>query len=504
MADKWDEAAKKARQQSLNEVHGRAEEEGGGARRGDGAGGAPPPPRRPQPDPSGRPEDLELGDLMRAAKANFDDITEADLADIFAERAEGRLIFVHGLNKWFEWTGVYWREDERQRAFEAVMRLGQGVSDALPAKEVKLRRSTRRAGFARGVETFARVNHRLAVAAGDLDLKLDLLGTPGGTYDLRTGKLVPTAQANFITKQTLVAPVFTRPRKWLRFLIEMTGGDRKLIRWLQRWMGYSCTGHAVEEQLAFVHGPGGGGKGTFLTTTEKLLGDYATTASMKVFLSKRDQGHTTEIAHLRGARYVIAQETAKGTRWDEEMLKRLTGGDRITARFMRQDNITFDPQYTLTLAGNHPPALHDADEAIRRRFNVVPFTRKPRRVDRTLKLHLLEVEGPQILGWMIQGAVGWYAAGLPERPAVMAAATEKYFAEQDLFTAWLAAMCHLGPSEQDKLANLHKSYVAFTGEKDVSAKALAEMLRKHGFREHKNMYDMQFRGIKSEQPAVVP
>ena len=87
--------------------------------------------------------DLDIADLMRAARLNKNDLSEADVADVFAERAKGRLIFVHGIGKWFEWTGAYWRQDERKRAFEAIKRLGQGISDELPAKEVKLRRSTR-------------------------------------------------------------------------------------------------------------------------------------------------------------------------------------------------------------------------------------------------------------------------------------------------------------------------------------------------------------------------
>jgi len=112
----------------------------------------------------------------------------------------------------------------------------------------------------------------------------------------------------------------------------------------------------------------------FLNTLRGIWGDYAVVAPMEIFLATPHERHPTELAYLRGARLVIAQEIAKGRRWDEAKIKTLTGGDPISARYMRQDFFEFMPQFKLLIAGNHKPSLSGVDQAMRRRLHLVPFT----------------------------------------------------------------------------------------------------------------------------------
>lgn len=177
---------------------------------------------------------------------------------------------------------------------------------------------------------------------------------------------------------------------------------------------------------------------------------------------------------LRGARLVTASETEEGRAWAESRIKQMTGGDPITARFMRQDFFTFQPQFKLFIAANHQPALHSVDAATRRRFNIVPFVRKPASPDRELESKL-RGEAPAILRWMIDGCLNWQRSGL-QRPASILEATETYFAEQDVFGQWLKDACRIEPDNRslsDFIADLFKSWTEYaeaSGERPGSQK----------------------------------
>ena len=161
--------------------------------------------------------------------------------------------------------------------------------------------------------------------------------------------------------------------RWRAFISEVTCGDAEVSRFLQQWCGYSLTGDTSEQALFFGCGPGGNGKGVFLNTVSRIIGDYAVAAAMDTFTESDFPKHSTELAMLRGARLVTASETEEGRAWAESRIKQMTGGDPITARFMRKDNFTYTPQFKLTIVGNHSPSLRNVDEAMRRRLRIIPF-----------------------------------------------------------------------------------------------------------------------------------
>jgi putative DNA primase/helicase len=202
----------------------------------------------------------------------------------------------------------------------------------------------------------------------------------------------------------------------LKFLYDCSGGDVELIRFLQQWCGYCLTGDTREHALIFVYGGGGNGKSVFMNTVSGLLGDYATVAAMDTFTASRNEKHPTELARLAGARLVTASETEKGHAWAEARIKSLTGGDKMSGRFMRQDFFEFQPQLKLVIIGNHKPVLQTVDDAARNRFNIVPFILKPVSPDRQLE-QKLQAEWPEILRWMIEGCVDWQKKDLFVRRA---------------------------------------------------------------------------------------
>ena len=283
----------------------------------------------------------------------------------------------------------------------------------------------------------------------EFDSDLLILGTPGGTVDLRAGALRHPLREDMVARLTTVipAPPGTVPSLWLGFLEDVFAGDRQLIAFMQRAAGYALTGLTTEHKLLFLFGTGRNGKSTFLNVLLELWGAYARRVPASAFLSSQGERHPTALAGLAGARLAVASELPKGRSWDEAVIKDLTGGDRMTARFMRQDFFDFDPQLSLMIAGNTQPSFRGVDEAIRARVVLVPFTVciPPERRDTKLFGKLI-AEGPAILRWAIDGAVEWQRRGLAV-PESVATASAQYLDGEDTLGQFLA-----DETEQDTAA----------------------------------------------------
>lgn len=407
--------------------------------------------------------------------------TEDGIALAFEARFADQLRYDHNVGAWFEWAGSHWKREETRLAYhwcrtiarELVSSNSDGKTAAIMA----------RASAARGVETFAQTARAFAVTSAIWDTDPLLLGTPDGTVDLRTTQSRAARQEDYITRHVAVRPA-EQPNCpiWDRFLFEATGGDHEMIRFLRAWCGYCLTGDTREHALLFIYGPGGNGKSVFINTVAGILGDYASNAAMETFVASGVDRHPTDLAMLRGARLVTASETEEGRPWAEARIKQLTGGDTITARFMRQDFFQYRPTFKLMIVGNHKPILHTVDEAMRRRFNILGFERKPDTPDPRLEAKLRD-EWPAILRWMIEGAYDWQMNGLV-RPHAVVEATAEYFSEQDVLGQWLDTACNVSPEREDTTQALFASWSEFTkrsGEEIGSAKRFSSALQKRGF-----------------------
>lgn len=375
--------------------------------------------------------------------------TEDGLALAFAAEHEGRFRFDGKRKKWFVWTGVYWRQDDTERAFvwaRALLRkYRRGAQDLTPGQA----RAWGKIAAARAIEQAARA--QLAVDGETWDQDIWLAGCPGGAIDLRTGVMVPPDPALGVTKQLAVAPDPTmRTPMWNKFLWEATGGDIEMIAFLQAWYGYNLTGDVSEEKFVFEYGTGGNGKGTLLYTISAILNDYARRCDVDMFMVRKYKPHSEEIARLHGVRMVTTTESEEGRTFDVVRLKDLTGRDgKLTGRFMRTDSIDFTAQFKLTFVGNNQPRLPEVDEAMRRRLVLIPFTQTPATPDVTLKDRLVD-EYPGILAWLIEGETLRRTSGglsnlVPERAK---AATKVYLTEQDTLQRWGEGGCVFDPREQ--------------------------------------------------------
>jgi putative DNA primase/helicase len=369
---------------------------------------------------------------------------DALAAEFETHHGEG-LRYVAQWHQWRAWTGTHWQSDKILNVYARARRICREAAERAKhefkgAAGIKLARVLSANRTVAAVEVMTRSDQRrIAATIEQWDMNPWLLNTPGGTVDLRIGELRSHDRHQYLTKLTAVmpAPKETLCPLWTKFLDKITAADAELAGFLQRYIGYCLTGLTNEHAFVFACGGGANGKGTFINTLSAILKDYACVAPMTTFLASKQEQHPTDIAKLCGARFVSAQETQKGRRWDETKLKALTGGDRLTGRFMRQDFWDFDPTHKLFIAGNHKPRLVSVDEAMRRRLILVPFKVQIQKAERdTNLLDKLEPEWPAILRWAIEGCLAWQERGL-DVPSVIRDATNAYLADQDTIDQWL-------------------------------------------------------------------
>jgi putative DNA primase/helicase len=310
------------------------------------------------------------------------------------------------------------------------------------------------------------------------------------TFDLHTGIGRAPDPADYITKKSgcPAAPLGTSHPVWTEFL-ERIAPNPELRAFLQRYIGYCCTGVTREHKFAFAYGTGANGKSTFTNTILGIFGDYATVADVGTFIASNHERHPTDLAKLHGYRLVVAQETEKGRRWDESKIKTLTGGDKMTARFMRQDFFDFVPKFKLWIVGNHKPRLDNVDAAMRRRLLLVPFTvqippeeRDPDLAERP------KAEWPAILRWALDGCLEWQRIGLAP-PKIVTEATDAYFSDQDIIQQWMEdCTSDGGPFAFTPTSQLFASWKNWCDERNLkpgSGNALSDALDDRGFERKK-------------------
>jgi putative DNA primase/helicase len=334
-----------------------------------------------------------------------------------------------------------------------------------------------------GVERLAKSDRKHAATTDEWDADLWLLNTPGGVVDLRTGRMRPHDRGDRMTRIASATPRGTCPH-WLDFIDQVTQGDKAFAEYLQRFAGYCLTGSTQEHALFFLYGTGANGKSVFVNTLFTLLGDYAANAPMDTFMESRGDRHPTDLAGLRGARFVGATETEQGRRWNESKIKEITGGDRVSARFMRQDFFTYLPQFKLVIAGNHKPALRNIDEAMRRRLHLIPFTLTvpPEKRDKSLSAKLLQ-ERDGILAWALQGCLAWQRDGL-KPPKCVVDATDEYFDEEDTIGEFLDEECQQHSQVRVSVVDIFerwKSRADKRGEYIGTSRWLVQQLVRRGF-----------------------
>jgi putative DNA primase/helicase len=363
-----------------------------------------------------------------------------------------RLRFVPAWNRWLVWNGKRWEHDSTGQAPRWMKVIARRLTtDALALEGETERRAAmnlvRRAESAaavRGALTLASTESSVVVTPDDLDADPFLLNCTNGTLDLRTGELHPHNPSDLLTKMT-GAPYQPGAAggEFTKFL-EKVQPKKEMRAYLARLLGHGLEGRVVEHVLGIFHGIGRNGKGTLTGAVKSALGDYADAADPDLLTARTFDAHPTSTADLYGLRLAILHETDKGRRLAEATVKRLTGGDRLKARRMREDFWSFDPSHTFLMLTNHKPVISGTDEAIWARLRLVPWDVVIPLGERDLALaDKLALELDAVLDFLVTGYQEWRQRGLDD-PQEVIAATEAYRAESDALGRFIDQRCMRG------------------------------------------------------------
>jgi putative DNA primase/helicase len=327
----------------------------------------------------------------------------------------------------------------------------------------------------------------------------DLLPCANGVVDLRTSELREHEPKLLFTRVARASyDLNVTPTRFLEFLEQVSKGDHDLQAYLQTFFGYCLTGHCSEQVLLIFHGHGSNGKSTLLDIALDVMGDFGLTTPASTLVQGLKSPIRNDLARLHGARLISAIEVGQGQRFDEPIVKQLTGEDIISARFLRRENFEFTSQGKIVIAANHLPGVNATDHAIRRRLKVVPFRAcfKDAAVDKALKTKL-RAEADGILAWMVEGARLWYAEGLRE-PKAVTRATAAFMDAMDQVGEFLADTTSTHAGKNVSIAGLYEAYTTWANEngEDALAKGmLAQILQAKGFEKGKSNRVRTWKGL---------
>lgn len=423
--------------------------------------------------------------------------TDLGNGERFASRHGMRARYIPGDKAWYVWNGTKWHRDEQLQ----VKRYAKDTIRALKDEALKLTNADERMRLIKHVhasESSGRLDALLTCASSEPGIALTvdqfdqhpmLLTCQNGTLDVGTRTLHDNAPTNLITRaaNTIYDPGALCPA-WNKFLFEIFDGNRDLIGYMQRAVGYSMTADMREDVIHILWGTGSNGKSTWGNTLGAVLGDYAESASVDTFLSetiaRNSNAPKEDLARLRGARFVRASEPDERRSLNASLLKELTGREEITARFLFGSTFKFKPVFKLWISANHKPAIHDASHGMWRRVQLIPFTVEisEAKKDKTLEGRLLG-ESSGILNWAVQGAQDWLQYGL-QPPAIVAAATEQYRTDSDLLGLFIRDVCAIDEWRKIDAAQHYKVYCEWcqrTGERAWANQSFHRKLTDRGF-----------------------
>ena len=412
-----------------------------------------------------------MEDAVKPAKKDkrysYDDTGNAErLKDLFGENIR----FNYTSNTWMYYDGKRWKHDDTGRmkilADKVVDNMKNEklfVADGVDQEDMekyRYRHWKDSRNHNKKVNMMKECEHLLPVTNETFDNDFNLFNVQNGFVDLKAGKLNDHERKNYFTKISNVE--YTDKAdcpKWDEFLDDIFLGNQELVRFIQRAVGYSLSGHTSEQVLFVLYGNGRNGKSVFLDILNEIFGNYSTNIQPQAIMASKNQSDASpEIAKLDGARLVTTTEPNEGERFDEGLLKQLTGGDRVSARKLYENEFEFTPQFKLWMATNHKPYVRGRDEGIWRRFIIIPFDKQIplHEIDRDLTKKLKR-ELPAIMRWCVDGFLEWQRIGLSE-PTIIKEQRDEYRVEMDSIAMFVEECCEVNPLQKIKASKLFNAY----------------------------------------------
>jgi putative DNA primase/helicase len=421
------------------------------------------------------------------------------------------LRYCHPLRKFLVWEGRRWRADTTKQAYKlAKMAMLEYLQQAIRAGSEAHEKFARQSLEAKRINSMLEMmQSELFAEPEELDRDPYLLNFTNGVVDLHTGELRPHDRYYMITK--IINHAFSPGAKcanFLAFLYRVMGIEcdrqrsEQLVKYLQKAIGYSLTGVTNEKLCFILWGSGNNGKTTFLALMRRILGEYAGLLQIETLMARREESNNaqSDLADLRGLRFVMTSETEEGQRLAEGKLKRITQGmGTIKAARKYENGIEFLETHKLWLDANHRPVVRGTDNAIWNRLHLIPFTVEIPRAEQDPDLsNKLMSEAEGILAWAVQGAVAWYRDRL-DKPPDVEKASEEWRAESDALKNFVEECCILDSNVSCRSSDLWKAYAKWAdenGEKQLLTRfKLAERLQMMGCKSDRTTQARSWRGI---------
>lgn len=408
---------------------------------------------------------------------NIPRAVDSDMANGFRIAAEyGRdLIYVENMG-WNSWTSRMWKripeetavfnkiqgiEDRAREEIEFYRREVKGSGRYTPVEEEIVEEGLRNVietlGTVRGLSNGLKMaTHWAYLNKEELDNDDMVFNTVDGEVLLGTGEIRENRRESYCTK---ICPVGAREGKldgwdqvpteeawdgwvacplWMRFLEETFCGDKDLINYVWSLMGYCITGSVKEQMIWIFYGSGNNGKGVFLRTISWLMGEYYQTCPKGMIEKGPSADKKRDLSGLRWKRLIVDNELGKDSKLDENFVKAVTGGDKVSARGLYKDDEPYMPNFKIVCCTNNRPKIDIGDFAIWRRIRLVPFLNNIPKGNEDKDYELkLRMEGPGILEWLLIGAMRWSKNGLPYCKAVEEA-TNEYMDDEDGLSMWIS------------------------------------------------------------------
>lgn len=402
--------------------------------------------------------------------------SEAEAADLFREECGHLVRYVTEREAWIVRVGKQWEFDTSLRVDDMIKNLLASRKDIDPKWKGSL-------AVVRNVKGFAMRDPALHLSVREIDADPMLLGTKTGVYSFEVHRPISLPKNAYIVNRTSVDPDFGRVcKRWEKFLNQICRNDTELVKFLQRWAGYSLSGSVAEHALLVIYGPGGNGKGVLFNTLASIMGTYHREAAPEAFVEGKGRAHETAMAFIAEARFVTLSETDHGGAWNEATMKRAVAGDPVTTRLLYKNPFTYRPNYKIWIGTNHLPKIKSVGPAMRRRIHLVELDYVPRTPDPDLEAKLRD-EHEAILAWMMKGAKEWREQGLNPPRSVMLA-TDEYFEEQDIMGTWLRERTRRAKGAITSSSALCESYNRFLRSRnmlEVDASYFGRQLRARGY-----------------------
>lgn len=364
--------------------------------------------------------------------------------------------------RWLFWSGTRWEFDTCGTVENKIKEFARSLYVTASSDDAyKHAKRSNNANGLTAIEKLARTEPGIAIQAKDLDRDRFALNCQNGTIDLKTGELRPHNRADLITKLCPVIYNETAECEAYEKFLKEVQPDETTRQYLQKSIGYSLTGQTTERAFFILYGFGRNGKSVFIDLWSQILGDYARNTTAESLMKKQGQSIPNDIARLQGSRFVTTSETNEGERLNESLVKSLTGGDKITARFLFGEYFDFYFEGKLWIATNHKPDIRDQSSGMWDRVKLIPFTttiEKEKAIDKSELIDLLMREAPGILAWAVAGCRWWLSERRLITPEVIQSEIDAYKFQQDSIAQFIAEKCVIDQYAETSNSELYADY----------------------------------------------